>query len=123
MIHGLCVKKGAVPAHLLKAADVVQKAQKPRQIQQSSGHAETPGDPPAEVRDPERMLNFKADHGIFRVIPGGISAKRFYCCISVEHIPSTFHPDTGVLSVLPAFVLPVLVLSAFVLSAIIAQTK
>ena len=58
MIHGLCVKKGAVPAHLLKAADVVQKAQKPRQIQQSSGHAETPGDPPAEVRDPERMLNF-----------------------------------------------------------------
>ena len=104
MIHGLCVEKCPVTPYLLKAADVVQKAQEPGQIQR---------DPSAETRHPERVHDLKTDHGIFRVIPGGISAKRFYCCFSVEHIPSTFHPDTGALSVLPAFVL----------SAIIAQTK
>ena len=69
VVHRDGVDKGAVPAHLLEAPDVVKQTQEPREGDAVAVHAETDGDAFAVRGDAAGVLHLVPDHAVIQIVP------------------------------------------------------
>ena len=84
MVDGLRVVERAVPAQLLKAADVVQKPAQPGQVPLGRRQVQAGGDALAQRRYAVGVVDLQFDFGVVGVIACGVGGKRLPGAAAVQ---------------------------------------